>query len=574
MSTSDTLESSIDGHFLTAANAAEPLRLGLLIPEGKLPAPSVRCIENLLACNYLQLTATIKSEPAATAVPVPAQSVYRLYRWADELASGATTRSLALRDCAALLDGLPCFIADCDTAGETLTPTQLQLDTLRSCRLDVILVLGMVPDPAALAACARCGVWTIRLGDPLLGDRRRQVFWNTFSGAGPLPIFLQAQLSDVPGPLTLAFATVSLANSISTVSNLEGPARVGAGLMLSTLWQLHSAGWRYVLERCAAPAEHATPPREFPANGAMLAWFARKAVTQIRHRIKLRNTREIWRVGIRREANGAGLAAALSSENLTWIDAPEGRYYADPFVVVHGEKSYLFVEDYDFATRKGRASCMQIDARQTPHAAKVVLDLPYHLSYPQVFLHDGEFFMIPETGLNNTVEIYRAVSFPDEWQLVRVLFRGPAFDTTLLQHDGRFWFFVTLIDRSLRQRAAQLMLFFSDTLLGEWQLHPSSPISRDLKFSRCAGAPFRDNGCWIRPTQDCSVIYGGAVHYRRIIEIDTQRYHEQPAGTLRSDGVPGVIGMHTYNRSADLTAMDAKSRVRVAADDARRKTRN
>jgi len=245
---------------------------------------------------------------------------------------------------------------------------------------------------------------------------------------------------------------------------------------------------------------------------------------------------------------------------MSWLEAPSGHYYADPFVISHQGRRCLFVEDFDIAADKGSIICLELDENGIPGPAKISLERPYHLSYPQVFVRDGEAFMIPESGYNNTVELYHAVCFPSQWELIRVLFRGPAFDTTVLHHDGLYWFFVTLIDNRNPHRI-ELMLFHSDSLCGDWTLHPASPISRDIRVARCAGALFLDGGTWIRPAQDGSETYGGAVRFQRIVHIDQREYREEAAGAVTARMIPGATGVHTYNRNGELEVIDCKSRV-------------
>jgi hypothetical protein len=560
MLTPDSPAVTIEGLFLRSTRAAPRLRVGLLLPRRDLAAPSARIIGQLGACNFVDLIAAITAEPGSHVEASGAPTLYSLYRWLDQVAHAATARSLASQDCIALLGKLTPFTVGSDPVGVRLVLSRNQHDALVSCQLDVILALGSVPDPAELAKVARYGVWITKLGDPLLGDERSQVFWSTMQQLAPLCVSLEAHIAGRPAPATLSSGTLSLATRFSTIRNLLGPAHMGVGLIVSKLWQLHTSGWDYVLAQCSDAAVYRPSTRTLPTTWQMLAWISQSPVRQIRHRIRLRNTKAIWRVGIRLESRLDGLPSANATTNLSWIEALTGHYYADPFVYSHSGRSYLFVEDVDLTTHKGRISCLEIDQGGAPGPAQVALERPYHLSYPQVFSHDGDVFMIPESGFNNTVEIYRAVNFPTQWELARVLFRGPAFDTTVLRHADRFWFFVTLFDRRYPE-STLLVLFYSDSPLGDWMLHPASPISADIRITRCAGSLFMDRGSWIRPTQDCRYTYGEAVHYQRIIDIDTRTYREEPAGTLTSQMIPGATGIHTYNRDGHLEVIDARSRV-------------
>src|SRR5262249_10640293 len=148
------------------------------------------------------------------------------------------------------------------------------------------------------------------------------------------------------------------------------------------------------------------------------------------------------------------------------------------------------------------------------------LDLPYHLSYPHVFEHVGEVFMIPESGANRTCELWRATSFPAKWTLEKVLFPAALLDTTPLLHHGRCHFFTTF-DESGHALGA---LFSADHLTAEWVHHPQSPISTDVRTARCAGAIFRSGQRLLRPVQDCAERYGRRIHLLEILELSPDCY--------------------------------------------------
>jgi hypothetical protein len=547
---------------LRSSAAAPRLRVGLITTTGTLPAPGAQIIAALRAANFVELVASIKFVQPASQPGFGESLLLRLYRQWD-LPHGSA--ALQASECGPLLDELPAFHLELDSSGEACVPSAEERATLEACRIDVLLALSSVVDSSWLKGASRFGIWVNDLGDPLFGDRLHRQFWNTSRQRAPLPISLRALLPEGTGSITLATAELPLISTVSTTRNLTGIAAVAQDLMLSKLWQLHQMGWEYLLSQasCSVP-EPATDAS--PSNRQILQWLVPKTVRQIRHRIRLRNTLESWCVGLRHAGSAQGLDAALRVDGIKWLDIPPGRYHADPFLIAKSGGTYLFVEDFDVAANIGSIACMPLAEGEISGPALTVLSRPYHLSYPQVFDSGGETFMIPESGANNSVELYRAVSFPDRWELVKVLFRGPAYDVTLLRDGGRFWFFVSLVDVDCPQRV-ELLLFSADRLDAEWSLHPASPISRDIRTARCGGAPFLHGGCWIRPAQDGSTTYGGALRYQRILRLDPDHYQEEPAGSVTADMLPGMTGVHTYNRCGDLEVFDAKRRrsVRAAA---------
>ena len=69
----------------------------------------------------------------------------------------------------------------------------------------------------------------------------------------------------------------------------------------------------------------------------------------------------------------------------------------------------------------------------------MVLREPFHLSFPHVFSFDDEVFMVPETLGAGAVRLYRAIDFPDRWELAGELVRGDFADPALVrwQEIGR-----------------------------------------------------------------------------------------------------------------------------------------
>ena len=81
---------------------------------------------------------------------------------------------------------------------------------------------------------------------------------------------------------------------------------------------------------------------------------------------------------------------------------------------------------------KGGISWLALE-RGSPTAARSVVARDYHMSYPFVFRWEDAWYMIPQTGANRTVELWRATDFPEQWELERVLLADvDAVDATAL----------------------------------------------------------------------------------------------------------------------------------------------
>lgn len=253
----------------------------------------------------------------------------------------------------------------------------------------------------------------------------------------------------------------------------------------------------------------------------------------------------------------------LAWKNFKHLLPPLDRFWADPFIWVHQNKYYLFIEELMYSTRRGHIACLTLDERFNIVANQIVLERPYHLSYPFLFEHNGQLYMIPETGENNGIELYRCTQFPDKWEFQKTLISGIyAVDATILEAQGKWWLFANIKSESDSTWDTLHLYFADDPLSEDWTPHPLNPIVKDIKSARPAGRIFLDNGNLIRPSQDCSVRYGYAINFNRIITLNETNYAEICEHTFRPPGKFKILTTHTFNDEAGLTAIDAIQRRR------------
>ncbi len=238
-----------------------------------------------------------------------------------------------------------------------------------------------------------------------------------------------------------------------------------------------------------------------------------------------------------------------------------GHLYADPFLFEHEGHHHLFCEEIPSGSRRGVISHVELEPGGRAGAPEPVVCEGHHLSYPFVFAHDGEIFLIPETSSERRVTLYRAVDFPRGWQREAVLLDGlRASDATLLAHEGRLWLFVGVA----AEHAAmldELHLFFADSLTAEWHPHPRNPIVSDVRCARPAGAIQRWGTSLVRPAQDCGRRYGGAVSFRRIDVLDREDYAEHEIARLEPRDLGGrARATHTYAADGAYQATDLRER--------------
>jgi hypothetical protein len=238
-----------------------------------------------------------------------------------------------------------------------------------------------------------------------------------------------------------------------------------------------------------------------------------------------------------------------------------GHLYADPFLFELRGRHHLFCEEVALGGRRGVISHTELrgdGGRAEPPQA--VLSEPHHLSYPFVFEHEGQVLMIPESSAARRVDLYRAADFPRRWRHEAVLLDGvDASDATILATDDRLWMFVSIAAPDASS-LDELHLFWAPEPRGPWRAHRSNPVVSDARRARPAGAIQRWGPRLVRPGQDGSRRYGGAISFCQIDVLDESAYAEHEIARLDPADVAGARATHTYSCDARFEAIDLRRR--------------
>jgi hypothetical protein len=496
-----------------------------------------RVLRELERRDFIELTHALVDAPTA---PTPGP-LYALYERADRWWYDAADHPLEPAPVDAPLATVPRVDLEAASPGELED-------------LDLDLWVWLVPRevPPHLPPTARYGVWAHRFGD---GSPRAPFFRELYEGT-PLAIAsldLHAGEETDPKRLYSSCAATHLRSLDQTRRETFWKA---SSFLPRRLDDLRERGW----DPAQAPICEGSPQADegTPGTLEMIFFLARLALRFARHKLGRLIYRGPYLVALGSRVDGDAERAA---RDFAVVPAPAGRFYADPFLVAGNDADYLFVEDADTVTGNAVISCLEIHPGGAFAAPRMVLERPPHVSYPCVFRWKDDYFMIPETVRSRTVELYRALEFPWRWERVKLLFDDvSAVDTTFFDHGGRCWLFTAMSEcgGSLND---ELFLFHADSPLGPWTPHPMNPVVSDVRRARPAGSVYADGGELIRPGQDCSRIYGGAIVLNRIDALTVKEYREQPVRRIDPTWRPGLVGTHTLNHGGRFTVLDGKHRV-------------
>ena len=308
---------------------------------------------------------------------------------------------------------------------------------------------------------------------------------------------------------------------------------------------------------------------------------------------KVMGEKEVYTIAVRPRptAEGTEPLPALGAGPYTMLPGREGWWFADPLLCHRGGKRWLFAEAMDLSNGKGRLEVCELHDDGSIDGWRVALEEDFHLSFPMVFDWNGEVWMIPETGHDHSLRLYRCRVFPTKWELVQrfatdeelcdaILVNRRAEALTILCSE-------TKPDTQLHvryrrytlshaeQETAALPLAEADTLpaaapAGPFELLPDETYNlqhRDFDFvSRNAGPLFVLGEQVIHPTQvSTSVDYGVYLQF-----LARRGSSEVPlcAATPQNVEITGlnaadVIGVHTYCRDDVLEVIDARYLTRI-----------
>ena len=251
-----------------------------------------------------------------------------------------------------------------------------------------------------------------------------------------------------------------------------------------------------------------------------------------------------WSIGIYTASSGEPFKfngenvnnPVLTAEDVTDVKAG---FVADPFLIYENNIYYMFFEVWNLPKKQADIGLATSDDGYNWSYEKIVLNEPFHLSYPLVFKWNNEHYMIPETIFTKSIRLYKADDFPYRWRLVKTLLNGKDFvDNTIFHYNNIWWLFTGTGNKN-----DTLRLYYSDIPSGPWTEHPKSPVVRgNPNTARPGGNVAVFDNRIVRYAQDDYPYYGNQVWAFEITSLTTENYEEQKIGNK-----PVLKGIDNWN---------------------------
>ena len=269
---------------------------------------------------------------------------------------------------------------------------------------------------------------------------------------------------------------------------------------------------------------------------------------------------EVYSIGIRKKEMHKDDSLLDLSSSFEAVPQNEDIWMADPLLFTKDDKDWLFVELYEKACSLGRIAVIDPDCLNKEPV--IIIKEPYHMSFPMVFEWNGDYFMIPETSGNHSINLYQCEQFPYRWKLIcSFSINALIVDSVVIDKTSDC---ITLLGSETRPENELLVHFVTYKIYktnNGYQLDYSAPDSVFTYTERNGGYPVVRNLRSFLVTQNSSTIDYGISLSRSSYEQDAFAVHE----TIRPDMVQmrgiepsSVIGVHTYSEGIKYEVIDMR----------------
>ncbi len=243
------------------------------------------------------------------------------------------------------------------------------------------------------------------------------------------------------------------------------------------------------------------------------------------------------------------------------LETKKDTWGADPFLFKHDGKTYLFFELFIKSKRKGVIAVSVLE-NGVFSKSEIVLEEPFHMSFPCIFSLNNNIYMIPETGSQHTLLLYKCDSFPYRWHKEKTLLENiSSSDSIVISRDSHTYILVSSLKGDICTAENILYELNSSDLTLEYCCLSDGFGTRGF---RNAGMLFQNNGNVYRPGQNCeNKQYGKSIILWLVTRIDSHVFKEEYYGEITAndiivDSEKIYSGIHTYNILDKYEVIDLK----------------
>ena len=542
------------------------VKVGLLMESFSISSWQFKMLENIINSKFAEISVTIILNKKRDEVPQNKGkkfSLFNIYYKIDRKLFKVQPDATKQKDAQKLLSNTSIINAEYFLDENQIVIKDEILSKINKANLDVIITLLHQRVGGDLLKAAKLGVWGYKFGEHDIDFPEANGFFEVMTREGTTRSILFKMGNSVSEDLLL-YESYCFTNNRSVHRNINKVYWKSLSFVLRKLKELYQIGDTEFLSRLNK--QNCVPKfrskRIFNTKDLnnwnvfrlIVTLIALYAIIFLRKYL-LGNK---WSIFFK-----IGHPTNIDIHKYEKIVSPKNRSFADPFIVKYNNKYYIFVEDISLKTNKGDISVIEMNENGCLGPPRKILEKPYHLSYPFVFKYKNNFYLVPETGQNKTIELYKCIEFPYRWEFHKYIMENVyAYDTTLFFYDRKWWLFANIVENEGASANDELFLFYAhDLFTDNWTPHPLNPIVSDSRRARPAGRIFIHNGCIIRPSQNNTIRYGYGIKFNRIITLNETEYKEVEIGSIEPKWDFTTKAIHTINFEDNITVIDRFERL-------------
>ena len=427
-----------------------------------------------------------------------------------------------------------------------------EIDLIKNESLDLIYCSNNNLLNDKFSSLAKFGLWIISFGTKQYRNSKPEGFWEVMNDE---PVTGSSLYISYKEKVFTVYDCTTQTIPYSVLNNFNSIAWRSSSFLYYRLRELYLLGEKVFFSKYQLPSITALKQLTPPSNKRLIFLIARNIYRYLIYKLNEKKQKKFTLL----YKNKGFTLDDPEIKNFISLPLPTDTFWADPFVIQENGTSLIFFEEFKTTNNKAHISLIEIDETGKPSNPQTVLEKNYHLSYPFVFKFNDEYYMLPETSANKTVELYKATSFPGKWELAQTLINDIIFiDPTLFFKDSIWWLFGTTQTHPFTSTNDQLMLYYSkDLLSSDWNSHPQNPVATDIFNCRPAGKILEKDGKYYRPAQNnASKQYGYAISINEIKTLNEHTYKEEKILEINPSEKNGVLAVHTLNFLDEITVID------------------
>ncbi|RZD47016.1 MAG: hypothetical protein CXT78_03140 [Thaumarchaeota archaeon] len=525
------------------------IKIGLMVDSDEIPLWINLMIEEIIKLNFVKISVILKDTSKKNIKNKLNHKIKEkiLYNWylSYEKKRFRPSKNLNINQKFKKLENINQMEVFPILKNSTYYLSDEEIEKIEKYDLDLIIRLGSNKISGKILSITKFGVWSYYSKNNNFNKIKFGSFWEILKNESITKINLYL---DNDSNNQVISKSVTSIDPLYITRNEINKNWKNIELILNELHKIHELDKIGIIEN--EKEEITIIPNNFQIIQFMINHW--KKYFQIRR--KFRNKIEQW--GILFDFDQK---AFDSIEKSNKIYAPKDRYYADPFIIKKNEDYFVFIEEVIYQQQKGHISYFKIDKNGNYNLPEKILENKYHMSYPFVFEFEDNYYMIPETSENKSIDLYKCKKFPDQWEFEKTIIKNiNAVDSTLLRKNNKWWLF-TSIQFMESSPNDSLSIFYSDDLFSDkWTPLPKNPVVSDVRKSRSAGKIFELNGEHYRPAQDCAGGYGKGIIFNKIITLNESEYYEEEVKSIYSEFDNTIEGIHTFAQCEKLRIFDFK----------------